>query len=285
MYAKGMTTADIEGHMRDIYGIEVSDSTISRVTDKILPIVREWQQRPLESVYAVVFLDAIRYHVRSEGQIVKKAVYIAIGVDLDGRKDVLGMWVGENESAKFWATVLNGLKNRGIEDIFIACIDNLSGFSAAIEAVFPKTEIQSCIIHQLRNSSKYVSYNDIKAFMADLKAVYAAVDEASALSALETFAQRWDKKYPKISRSWRANWANLSTYFKYPQEVRRLIYTTNVIEGFNRQLRKVTKSKSVFPTDDSLLKMLYTKKWTGRRQDWSVIHAQPAVFFEERRPE
>ena len=291
MYAKGMTTGDIEAHIRDIYGIEVSDSTISRVTDKILPIVKEWQQRPLESVYAVVFLDAIHYHVRSEGQIVKKAVYIAIGVDLDGRKDVLGMWVGENESAKFWATVLNGLKNRGIEDIFIACIDNLSGFTAAIEAVFPKTEIQNCIIHQLRNSSKYVSYKDIKALMADLKAVYAAVDEASALTALETFAQRWDKKYPKISQSWRANWPNLSTYFKYPQEVRRLIYTTNAIEGFNRQLRKVTKSKSVFPTDDSLLKMLYlamidiTKKWTGRRQDWSVIHAQLAVFFEERIPE
>ncbi len=291
MYAKGMTTGDIESHIRDIYGIDVSDSTISRVTDKILPLVKEWQQRPLESVYAVVFLDAIHYHVRSEGQIVKKAVYIAIGVDLDGRKDVLGMWVGENESAKFWASVLNSLKNRGIEDIFIACIDNLSGFSAAIEAVFPKTEIQSCIIHQLRNSSKYVSYKDIKALMADLKAVYAAVDEASALSALETFAQRWDKKYPKISQSWRANWPNLSTYFKYPQEVRRLIYTTNAIEGFNRQLRKVTKSKSVFPTDDSLLKMLYlammdiTKKWTGRRQDWSIIHAQLAVFFEERIPE
>ena len=291
MYAKGMTTGDIESHIRDIYGIDVSDSTISRVTDKILPLVKEWQQRPLESVYAVVFLDAIHYHVRSEGQIVKKAVYIAIGVDLDGRKDVLGMWVGENESAKFWASVLNSLKNRGIEDIFIACIDNLSGFSAAIEAVFPKTEIQSCIIHQLRNSSKYVSYKDIKALMADLKAVYAAVDEASALSALETFAQRWDKKYPKISQSWRANWPNLSTYFKYPQEVRRLIYTTNAIEGFNRQLRKVTKSKSVFPTDDSLLKMLYlammdiTKKWTGRRQDWSVIHAQLAVFFEDRIPE
>ena len=291
MYAKGMTTGDIESHIRDIYGIDVSDSTISRVTDKILPLVKEWQQRPLESIYAVVFLDAIHYHVRSEGQIVKKAVYIAIGVDLDGRKDVLGMWVGENESAKFWASVLNSLKNRGIEDIFIACIDNLSGFSAAIEAVFPKTEIQSCIIHQLRNSSKYVSYKDIKALMADLKAVYAAVDEASALSALETFAQRWDKKYPKISQSWRANWPNLSTYFKYPQEVRRLIYTTNAIEGFNRQLRKVTKSKSVFPTDDSLLKMLYlammdiTKKWTGRRQDWSVIHAQLAVFFEDRIPE
>ena len=288
MYAKGMTTSDIEEHIRDIYGIEVSDTTVSRITDKILPIAREWQQRPLEAIYAVVFMDAIHYHVRSEGRIIKKAVYIAIGINLDGRKDVLGMWVGENESAKFWATVLNGLKNRGI---FIACTDNLTGFSSAIEAVFPKTEIQNCIIHQLRNSSKYVSYKDLKALMADLKAVYAAVDEETALNALDVFAEHWDKKYPKISQSWRDNWANLSTYFKFPQEVRRLIYTTNAIEGFNRQLRKVTKSKSVFPTDDSLLKMLYlammdiTKKWTGRRQDWSKIYAQLTIFFEERLPE
>ena len=288
MYAKGMTTSDIESHIRDVYGVEVSDTTVSRITDKILPVAKEWQQRPLEAVYAVVFLDAIHYHVRSEGQVVKKAVYIAIGINLDGRKDVLGMWVGENESAKFWATVLNGLKNRGVEDIFIACTDNLTGFSSAIEAVFPKTEIQNCIIHQLRNSSKYVSYKDLKALMADLKAVYAAVDEPAALDALDAFSERWDRKYPKISQSWRNNWANLSTYFKYPQEVRKLIYTTNTIEGFNRQLRKVTKSKSVFPTDDSLLKMLYlammdiTKKWTGRRQDWSVIYAQLAIFFGDR---
>jgi len=291
MYAKGMTTSDIEAHIRDIYGLEISDTTISRITDKILPIAKEWQQRPLEPVYAVVFLDAIHYHVRSEGQIVKKAVYIAIGVDLDGRKDVLGMWVGENESAKYWASVLNGLKNRGVEDIFIACTDNLTGFSVAIEAVYPRTEIQNCIIHQLRNSSKYVSYKDIKALMADLKAVYGAVDEQSALDALDSFAETWDKKYPKISKSWRENWANLSTYFKFPQEVRRLIYTTNPIEAFNRQLRKVTKSKSVFPTDDSLFKMLYlammdiTKKWTGRRQDWGVIHSQLSIYFADRMPD
>lgn len=291
MYAKGMTTSDIESHIREIYGIEVSDTTVSRVTDKILPIAKEWQQRPLETIYAVVFLDAIHFHVRSEGQIVKKAVYIAIGIDLDGRKDVLGMWVGENESAKFWATVLNSLRNRGVEDIFIACTDNLTGFSAAIEAVFPKTEIQNCVIHQIRNSTRYVSYKDLKSLVADLKAVYAAVDEATALEALDVFAQHWDKKYPKISASWQDNWPNLSTYFKFPQEVRRLIYTTNAIEGFNRQLRKVTKAKSVFPTDDSLLKMLYlammdiTKKWTGRRQDWSIIHAQLAVYYADRMPD
>lgn len=225
MYAKGMTTGDIETHIRDIYGIEVSDTTVSRITDKILPVAKEWQQRPLESVYAVVFMDAIHYHVRSEGQIVKKAVYIAIGIDLDGKKDVLGMWVGENESAKYWMTVLNSLKNRGVEDIFIACTDNLTGFATAIEAVFPKTEIQNCIIHQLRNSSRYVSYKDIKALMADLKAVYSAVDEPSALTALETFSERWDRKYPSISKSWRENWPNLSTYFKYPEVIRRLIYS------------------------------------------------------------
>lgn len=291
MYAKGMTTGDIEAHIQDIYGVDVSDTTVSRITDKILPVAKEWQQRPLEAVYTVVFLDAIHYHVRSEGHIVKKAVYIAIGIDLDGHKDVLGMWVGENESAKYWATVPNSLRNRGIEDIFIACTDDLCGFSTAIEAVFPKTEIQNCIIHQIRNSSKYVSYKDLKALMADLKAVYAAVDEDAALMALDTFSEHWDKKYPTISQSWRANWANLSTYFKFPQRLRRLIYTNNAIEGFNRQLRKVTKAKSVFPTDESLFKMLYlammdiTKKWTGRRQDWSMIHAQLAVYFEDRMPD
>ena len=291
MYAKGMTTSDIGDHIRDIYGIEVSESTVSRITDKVLPEAKEWQQRPLESIYAVMFMDAIHYHVRSEGQVVKKAVYVAIGIDLTGRKDVLGMWVGENESAKYWATVLNSLRNRGVEDIFIACTDNLTGFSNAIEAVYPRTDIQNCIIHQLRNSSKYVSYKDLKALMADLKQVYAAVDETAAEEALDRFAERWDRKYPKISTSWRANWPNLSTYFKFPEELRRLIYTTNAIEGFNRQLRKVTKSKAVFPTDDSLFKMLYlamldiTKKWTGRRQDWSVIHAQLAVFYADRMPD
>ena len=290
MYAKGMSTQDIENHIRDIYGIEVSDTTVSRVTDKILPIVKEWQQRPLESIYAVVFLDAIHYHVRSEGQIIKKAVYIAIGIKMDGKKEVLGMWVGENESSKYWATLLNTLRNRGVEDILIICTDNLKGFNTAIEAVYPKTEIQNCIIHQLRNSSKYVSYKDIKALMSDLKEVYTAADEQTAQDALDRFSQTWDKKYPKISQSWRDNWPNLSTYFKYPQEVRRLIYTTIPIEGFNRQLRKVTKSKTVFPTDDSLLKMLYlamidiTKKWTGRRQDWRMIHSQLAVYFEDRIP-
>ena len=291
MYAKGMSTADIEAHIRDIYGLSVSDSTISRVTDKILPIVREWQQRPLESLYAVVFMDAVHFHVRSEGQIVKKAVYIALGVAMDGKRDVLGMWVGENESAKFWLGILNSLKNRGVEDILVTCVDGLTGFPQAIEAIYPKTEIQQCIIHQIRNTTKFVSYKDIKELMKDLKQVYAAVDEPAALTALEDFGSKWDRKYPKIAASWRDRWANLSTYFKYPSEVRKLIYTTNAIENFNRQLRKVTKSKSVFPTDDALLKMLYlammdiTKKWAGRRQDWGLIHSQLEIFFADRIPE
>ena len=288
MYAKGMTTSDIETHIREIYGISVSDSTISRVTDKILPVVREWQSRPLERIYPIVFMDAIHFHVRSEGQIVKKAVYIAIGINLDGIKDVLGMWVGENESAKFWLSILNGLKNRGVEDIFIACVDGLSGFPNAIGAAYPKTEIQQCIIHQIRNTTKFVSYKKIKPLMADLKRVYAAPTEEVALAELDSFDEKWSGKYPKIAKSWKDNWANLSTYFKYPEAVRRLIYTTNTIEGFNRQLRKVTKSKTVFPSDDSLLKMLYlamidiTKKWTGHRQDWGQIHSQLEIFFEER---
>ena len=288
MYAKGMTTSDIEAHIQDIYGLECSDSTISRITDKILPVVREWQSRPLEEIYAVVFMDAIHFHVRSEGQIVKKAVYIAIGINMNGLKEVLGMWVGENESAKFWLSVMNGLKNRGLQDILIACVDGLTGFPAAIEAVYPKTEIQQCVIHQIRNTTRFVSYKDIKALMADLKKVYAAIDEQTALAELENFDEKWGNKYPKIAISWRDNWANLSTYFKYPQEVRTLIYTTNAIEGFNRQLRKVTKNKGVFPTDDSLLKMLYlammdiTKKWTGKRREWGQIHSQLEIFFADR---
>ena len=288
MYAKGMTTSDIESHIDEIYGYQVSDSTITRITDKILPIAKEWQNRPLESVYPIVFMDAIHYHVRSEGQIVKKAVYIAIGINSFGEKDVIGMWVGENESAKFWLSKLNELKTRGVEDILIACVDGLTGFANAIESVFPQTQIQQCIIHQIRNSIQFVSYKDIKALMNDLKAVYKAPSEESALLNLETFDENWGKKYPKIAISWKANWTKLSTYLKYPPEIRTVIYTTNAIEGYNRQLRKVTKNKAVFPTDDSLLKMLYlatvdiTKKWTTRQRDWGQIISQFQIYFEGR---
>ena len=287
MYAKGMSTSDIESHMRELYDIEISDSTISRVTDKILPLVKEWQERPLEEVYAVVFMDAIHYHVRCEGRIVKRAVYIVIGIDMSGYKDVLGMYVGENESAKFWLTIMNNLKNRGVEEILIACVDGLTGFPQAIDAVYPKAEVQQCIIHQIRNSTKFVSYKDLRQLMTDLKLVYAAPSEESALEHLEEFSSKWDGKYPKISKSWKEHWPTLSTYFKYPEEIRKIIYTTNAIEGFNRQLRKVTKAKTVFPSDDSLLKMLYlatvdiTKKWSGHRRDWGQIHSQLEIYFEE----
>jgi transposase-like protein len=288
MYAKGMSTCDIETHIKDLYGLEISDSTISRITDKVMPLVREWQSRPLEEIYAVVYMDAIHFHVRSEGRIIKKAVYIAIGINMEGFRDVLGMWIGENESAKFWLSVMNDLKNRGVEDILIASVDGLTGFPAAIAAVYPKTELQQCIIHQIRNTTKFVSYKDLKPLMADLKRVYTAHSEEAALFELDLFDEKWGSKYPKIAVSWRNNWANLATYFKYPQEVRTLIYTTNLIEGFNRQMRKITKSKAVFPTDDSLLKILYlammdvTKKWTQSRRDWGKIHSQLEIYFADR---
>ena len=226
MYAKGMTTGDIEAHLKELYDLDISDSTISRITDKIMPLVKEWQEHPLQEIYAVVYMDAIHYHVRSEGRIVKRAVYIALGIDMDGKKDVIGMYVGENEGAKFWLSIINGLKNRGVQDILIACVDGLNGFPQAIEAVYPKTEIQQCIIHQIRNTTNYVSYKDLKKLMADLKMVYAAPDEAAALEELESFGEKWNSKYPKIYKSWSERWATLSTYFKYPNEVRKLIYTT-----------------------------------------------------------
>lgn len=287
MYAKGMTTRDIDSHIQEIYGLEISESTISRITDKILPIVKDWQQRPLEPLYAVIYIDAIHYHVRSEGQVVKKAVYIVIGINMDGEKSVLGMWVGENESAKYWASVLNQLRNRGMNDVLIVSSDNLSGLSSAVESVFPKAEIQNCIIHQIRNSTKYVSWKDLKHLTTDMKSIYQAVDRDAAEAALEAFAEKWDAKYPQISSSWRTNWERLTPFFKYPPELRRIIYTTNSIEGFNRQLRKVTKTKSVFPGDDSLLKMLYlamtdiTAKWSKYR-NWTYIYGQLNIYFKDR---
>jgi len=288
LFAKGMTLSDIKVHVADMYDFDISESSISRITDKILPIAKEWQDRPLEKTYAVVFMDAIHYNVRSEGRIIKKAVYIAIGINMDGMKEVLGMWVGENESAKFWLLKMEELKNRGVNDILIICVDGLTGFSNAIAAVFPNTEIQQCIIHQIRNTTRYVSYKDIKELMIDLKKVYKANTEDIALFELDNFEEKWKKKYPQIALSWKSNWANLATYFKYPQEIRTLIYTTNTIEGFNRQLRKTSKSRSVFSTDDSLFKLLYlatvdiTRKWTGRRRDWGIIYSQLQIFFEER---
>jgi transposase-like protein len=257
MYAKGMTTRDITEHLQNVYGVDASPTMISKMTDKILPIAKEWQNRPLANKYAIVFMDAIHYNVRQDNAVIKKAVYIAIGTRLDGTKEVMGMWVGGNESAKYWLGVLNEIKNRGTEDILIVSVDGLSGFGDAIHAVFPNAEIQRCIIHQIRYSTRFVSYKDIKPFMSDLKLVYQAATEDVALQQLDTLENKWGKKYPSSIRSWQNNWADLSTYFKYPPELRKLIYTTNAIENFNRQLRKVTKSKSIFPTDDALFKMLY----------------------------
>ena len=288
LYSQGTSTRDIEKAMREMYGIEVDASRVTRITDKLLPLIREWQNRPLESVYAMVMLDAIHYKVREEGTVVRKAVYIGIGTDLEGRKDVLGLWVGAAESAKYWLGVLSGLKNRGVEDILIASVDGLTGFSEAIAAVYPKTDIQRCIIHQIRSSTRYVSYKDVKAFTAALKPIYKAATEEAALAALDELETAWGTKYPAAIKSWRAHWDELSTMFKYPEEIRRIIYTTNAIENFNRQLRKVTKTKSAFVSDDALLKQLYlvimqvTEKWTMPIKDWGSILAQLMVLYGDR---
>lgn len=288
MYAKGMTVRDIQEHLNNIYGIEASPTLISNITDKLLPVIRQWQNRPLAEIYPVVFLDAIHYKVRLDGHIVKKAAYMVIGIDIEGQKDVLGIWIGENESAKFWLNVLNELKNRGVKDILILSVDNLSGISEAVAASFPETQVQKCIVHQIRNSTKYVSYKDLKRFTADLKPIYKAVSEEEGLRALDSFEQTWGKKYPLAIKSWRNNWAELSTFFRYPEEIRKIIYTTNIIESYHRQLRKVTKSKSVFPNDEALLKMLYlatmdvTRKWTVRVKGWALILSQFSVYFEDR---
>lgn len=288
MYAKGMTTRDISTHIKEIYGFGISESMVSKITNKILPTIEEWQNRPLEKVYPFVFLDAIHYHVRENNIVVKKAVYIALGYNTEGYKEILGMWVGENESSKYWLLVLNQLKERGLEDILIVSTDNLSGFSQAIESVYPKAEIQKCVIHQIRNSTKFVSYRDIKELMKDLKTVYKASTEELALSNLDIFEEKWGKKYPMCVNSWRNNWAELATYFKYPEGIRKLIYTTNSIENFNRQLRKVTKNKTIFPSDYALQKSLYlamvdaSSKWTSRIRGWDQILSQLSIFFEGR---
>ncbi|MEI7028218.1 IS256 family transposase, partial [Paenibacillus sp. y28] len=239
LYAKGVSTRDIQDHLQGLYGIEVSPALISNVTNKIMPLIKEWHNRPLQPIYAVVFLDAIHFKVKQDGAIVNKAAYMVIGVDLDGNKDVLGIWIGENESAKFWMSVLNDLKNRGVQDILLVCVDNLTGFSQAIGACYPKTDIQKCIVHQIRNSVRYVSYKDLKRVTADLKPIYKAATEEAALLELERFEEAWGQKYPLIMKSWRQNWDELSTFFMYPPELRKMIYTTNMIEGYHRQLRKV----------------------------------------------
>lgn len=288
MYAKGMSTRDIQAHYNQLYGVDLSPTLVSNITDRILPQVEQWQNRPLQQVYAVVFMDAIHYKVRQDNAIVNKASYMVIGIDLEGHKDVLGMWIGKHESSKFWLGVLNDLKSRGVKDILINCVDNLNGFSEAIAAVYPQTDVQKCIVHQIRNSMKHVPYKDMKAVAAALKPIYKAVNEQAAAAAMDEFEVQWGKKYPHIVRSWRSNWTELTAFFQYPQELRKIIYTTNVIESYHRQLRKVTKGKTIFPNDESLQKMLYLstmdvmKKWTGRILGWGQIMLQMSIHFGER---
>lgn len=288
MYAKGMTARDISAHLQEIYGIETSHSLISRITDKIIPIVQEWQNRPLDSVYPIVFLDAIHYKVHSEGKVINKAAYIIMGISMSGNKEILGIWVGKSESAKYWLGVLTELKNRGVKDIYIAAIDGLPGFKDAIKAIYPNTEVQRCVIHQIRSSTKYIPYKHRKEFCRDVKEVYIASTEQLALTALDNMKSKWGDLYLIAINSWQDNWAELSTFFKYPEEIRKMIYTTNAMESFNRQLRKTTKSRSIFPSDDSLLKMLYlarqdaAKKWTQSLRGWSQILAQLSIRFEDR---
>lgn len=288
LYAKGMSTRDIYDQMQSLYGLEVSAEMVSRITDKIIPIAKEWQNRPLEDLYTLVYLDGMVFNVRQDGQVKKKTAYLVFGITLEGFKDVLGIWVGEAESSKFWMKVLVDLKNRGVKDILIASVDGLTGFKEAIESVFPQTEVQKCIVHQIRNSTRFVSYRDRKEFCSDMKLIYTAPNEEGGLVALDRFEDKWSSKYSYAIKSWRDNWQCLSTLFKYPEEIRRIMYTTNVIENLNRRIRKVTKTKSSFPTDDSLFKLLYltvidtSKKWTTAVRGWGVIINQLRIYFGER---
>ncbi|MFS8131200.1 MAG: IS256 family transposase [Candidatus Dojkabacteria bacterium] len=288
MYAKGMTTRDIQSHLEEIYGLQISPTLVSNITEKIVSIATAWQNRPLEAVYSVVFFDAIHYKVRSESKVVSKAAYTCLGIDITGKKDLLGLWVGESEGANFWLNVITELRNRGVEDIFIACIDGLKGFPEAINTVYPQTEIQLCIIHVLRNTLRYVASKDQKEVANDMKTVYSAPTEEAGLAELERVEQKWGKKYPLPLKTWRANWNNISAFYKYPEEIRKMIYTTNAVESLHRQFRKVTKSKSLFPNDDALLKMLYlayrdlSKKWVMPVRNWAFIISHLSIIFEER---
>jgi putative transposase len=289
LYAKGMSTRDIQEMLEELYGIDVSPETISAITAKVWPFVEEWQNRPLMSQYAIVYLDAIHIKLRREGKIVNVAVYNVLAVDLDGHKDILGHWVGDGgEGANFWLSVVSDLQARGVEDIFIAAVDGLTGFSDAIHSVFPETQVQRCVIHQIRNSLKYVIWKDRKAFTADLKKVYKAATREEAESNLLLLEEKWHDKYAAAIRSWQNNWEELSLYFDYPKEIRRLIYTTNAVEAYHRQLRKVTKNKGSFPTEQALRKLLYlanvniTKKWSAPLHNWPLILNQLAIRFEGR---
>jgi transposase-like protein len=290
LYARGLSTREIQGHLEDLYGTEVSPTLISTITDAVLDEVRAWQSRPLASVYPILYFDALFVKSRQEGPVQTKAVYLALGITMEGEKELLGLWLSESEGAKFWLAVFTELKNRGVQDCFIACVDGLKGLPEAIEAVFPKTQVQLCIVHKVRNSLKYVPWKERKAVAADLRAIYGAATLLEAEQALERFADRWDAKYPAISPSWLADWDRLTVIFDYPPAIRRVIYTTNAIESLNYSLRKVLKGRGAFPNDESIMKVLYmglqhvAKKWTQPIREWKAALNQFVILFGERVP-
>ena len=288
LYARGMSTRDIHDQIQELYGMELSAEMVSKITDRILPEVREWQSRPLNPVYPFVFMDCIHYKVREDGRILSRAAYIVLGITAEGYKDILSITVGANESSKFWMGMLNDLKNRGVQEVLFFCVDGLAGFKEAISAVYPDAQIQRCVIHMMRNSFKYVNYSDLKQFSSDFKSVYNAPSETAALSELEKVREKWGKKYPYAVSNWENNWEDVSSFFQFSDDIRRIMYTTNIIEGLNRQYRKVTKTKSVFPSDSALEKMLYlasgnvVKKWTQRYRNWDRVLNQLTVLYGER---
>ena len=288
LYACGMSQRDIAEQIKNLYDVEISPELVSKISEKIMPEVNDWQNRPLEEVYPFVFMDAIHYKVKEDHRYITKAAYVVLGINMEGGKDILGIWIGEHESSKFWLNVLTELKSRGVKDVYLFCVDGLTGFREAIEAVYPKAGIQRCIIHQIRYSTRFVSYKDIKALMADLKLVYTAVTEDDALNNLIRFKEKWSKSYPSCVKTWEDNWDILSTFFAYPAEIRKIIYTTNIIEGLNRQFRQITKNKPSFTNDESLRKILYlaskniVKRWTQRCRNWDVVLNYLKVMFEDR---
>ena len=290
LYACGMSVRDIQSEMEELYGIDVSPAMISKITDKVVEAAAEWQSRELDEIYPIVYMDAMHFKVRDDNKIVSKAAYICMALDMKGKKDILGIWIGESEGAKFWLSVCNDLKNRGVDDILIACMDGLKGLPEAIKTVYPDVSIQTCIVHQIRNSLKYIASKDQREFMKDLKSVYRAFNEETALKNLDILKEKWYSKYSVVIDSWYNNWSNLNTYFEYPHEIRRIIYTTNALEGFNRQLRKYTKVRTVFPTDESLRKSLYLstmkimEKWTSPNQNWASTLGQLTIMFGEMIP-
>ncbi|MBQ7881570.1 MAG: IS256 family transposase [Treponema sp.] len=290
MYSFGMSTRDIQRHLQQVYGVEVSPETISNITSSVLADVRDWQNRPLEKSYPILFLDALRVNSRQDGKNVNKALYVALAINWEGKKEVLGLWLANTEGAKFWMSVLTDIKNRGTEDILIACMDGLTGFPDAVKAIFPETHIQHCIVHMIRNSTKFVSYKDLKAVCRDLKEVYSAINAESGHEALEDFGKKWNDKYPIIQASWERNWNNLTEFFNYPKDIRKAIYTTNTIESLNFSLRKVTKNKSSFPDDDSIYKIMYlaiknaSTRWTMPIKEWALVVNQFAILFDGRVP-